>query len=173
MQINYEEIDKKANPGAFSVYDIEVLVPEIQKLKSGDVYLEVGVDRGRSLSIARKIAKKSVRVIGVDIQSDPKVPGTIFLQGDSLSVAKKYNGPLISVLFIDGEHSYVGCKSDIRAWIPKVKVGGVILFHDCDETSPGVMQAVAEYVNLNNKKVIEFKLFKRTDKNTSMALIRL
>ena len=168
-----EELDVKANPGAFSTFDAEVLVPEVEKLEAGDVYLEVGVDKGKSLSIMSMVAKDGVSIQGVDLRENPKVPGTVFFQGDSVEMANKWgkDGAKISVLFIDGDHSYEGCKRDIDAWYPHMKKDGVILFHDHDESSPGVMQAVAEFVNTHTLK--EYKMFKRTDKNTSMALIRL
>ena len=169
--MDYNELDKKANLGAFSTLDAEVLVPEVMKLKYGDVYLEVGVDKGKSLSIARMV-NKDCTVVGVDLGENPNVPNTDFLQGDSVEMAKQYNYTShISVLFIDGDHSYQGCKRDIEAWYPLMKEGGVILFHDCDETSPGVQWAVAEFVSTH--KLSEYKIFKRTDKNTSMALVRL
>ena len=168
--IDYGQLDIKANPGAFSIFDAEILVPAVSQLENGEVYLEVGVDRGRSLSIVRMVARDGVSVYGVDIQDDPKVPGTTFFKGDSVEVANSYSGEKISVLFIDGDHSYEGCKRDIEAWLPHMKPQGTILFHDCDETSPGVVQAVAEAYS---KYGINWKLHKRTDKNTSMAQIWL
>lgn len=171
-EINYEELDLKANPGAFSVYDAEVLVPEVAKLEPGQVYVEVGVDRGKSLSIARMVAKQGVHVWGVDLRDNPQVPGTGFLHGDSVEMSTKWDRSLpIDVIFIDGDHTYLGCKRDIDAWYPLMSETGIMLFHDHDETSPGVMQAVAEFVNTH--MVQRYDIFKRTDKNTSMARIVL
>lgn len=36
----------------------------------------------------------------------------------------------ISMLFIDGDHSYDGTKRDFEAWSPFVKPGGLVCFHD-------------------------------------------
>ncbi len=174
MNIDYQALDLKANTGAFSTLDAEILVPEVAKLEPGEVYLEIGVDKGKSLSIARMVAKDGVWIIGVDLKEDPQVPNTIFYQDDSVKRAETYKlvaGKSISVLFIDGDHSYNGCKRDIDAWHPLMKEGGIMLFHDCDETSPGVVQAVAEFVNTHT--VNRWELFKRTDKNTSMSRIQL
>ena len=60
MDLN--ELDIKAPLGAFSTFDAEVLVPEVEKLKFGDIYLEVGVDKGKSLYIAKQVAKEGVFV---------------------------------------------------------------------------------------------------------------
>lgn len=170
--LDYNDLDKKARPGAFSTLDMEVLVPEVQAIEPPGVYLEIGVDKGKSLSVARMVAKEGVRVFGIDLREDPKVPGTTFLRGDSREVVKTWDkDSTISVLFIDGDHSYEGCHADIVLWYPHMKKDGVMLFHDCDESSPGVLQAVAEFVNTHIVK--KFELFKRTDKNTSMARIAL
>jgi hypothetical protein len=34
------------------------------------------------------------------------------------------------MVFVDGDHSYEGCRGDIEAWTPHVRVGGVIAIHD-------------------------------------------
>jgi predicted O-methyltransferase YrrM len=36
----------------------------------------------------------------------------------------------ISFLFIDGSHEYKDVKKDFFEWFPKVKIGGIIAFHD-------------------------------------------
>jgi hypothetical protein len=174
MQVDYQELDKKARLGAFSTLDAEVIVPYIQHIKPGRAYVEIGVDKGKSLSIARMVAPKKTFVVGVDLKVNPDVPDTLFLQGDSVAMAKKYEDTLgipIQILFIDGDHSYQGCKRDLDAWYPLVLNLGYIFFHDHDESSPGVMQAAAEFVNTHTVNL--YKVFKRTDKNTSMAMIWL
>lgn len=165
--IDLEALDLKANPGAFSTYDMEILVPEVAKLLPGHTYLEVGVDRGKSLSVARMVAKKGVEVIGVDLRDDPLVPKTTFYRGSSPDIAEMYPD-VVDVIFIDGDHSYEGCKADIDAWYPKMARKGVMLFHDADETSPGVVRAIEEFAG-NNK----LEVFYSPNQRCSMARIRL
>lgn len=165
---NLDKLDLKANPGAFSTFDMAVCVPEIEKLEPGQVYLEVGVDRGKSLSIARMVAKRGVEVIGVDLRENPNVPDTLFFQMDSKDAAKIVNRK-VDVIFIDGDHSYEGCKADIDSWYPHMAKGGVMLFHDCDETSPGVVQAVKEFVEENGFEDVYYD----PNQRCSMARIRL
>lgn len=160
-------LDLKANPGAFSTFDMEVLVPEVENLEAGQVYLEVGVDKGKSLSVAKMVAKDGVKICGVDLRDDPEIDGTYFHHGDSPSFAKTFKGE-IDVLFIDGDHTYEGCKADIDAWYPQMAKDGVMLFHDCDATSPGVVQAVHEFAEAHG-----FELFESPNQRCSMARIRL
>jgi predicted O-methyltransferase YrrM len=49
---------------------------------------------------------------------------------------------LIDLLFIDGDHSYEGCRSDIEAWLPHVRRGAWVAFHDSGWE--GVARAIAE-----------------------------
>lgn len=64
----------------------------------------------------------------------------------------------VDIVFIDGDHSYEGCKGDIEAWLPNLKPGGLLLIHDYNKESlvfdpqlhphpkpwPGVNKAVDE-----------------------------
>ena len=54
-------------------------------------------------------------------------PWHTFMQGNSLEM--DFPEPL-DVLFIDGDHHYEGVKGDYDRHYPKVKSGGIILFHD-------------------------------------------
>lgn len=57
----------------------------------------------------------------------------------SLDLAKiweeKTNSQIIDILFVDGDHTYEGCKGDILGFYPYVREGGFILVHDYDKGS--------------------------------------
>lgn len=161
-----QQMEIDAPIGWFSQYDAEIFIPEVAAIPEYGVYLEVGVHLGRSLWTAREVAKESVEVWGVDLVDDPKIEGTHFIQGDSTKA--EFRKP-IDVIFIDGDHSYEGCKADIENWYPCMKENGVMLFHDCDDTSPGVVQAVKEFVEENDIKDVYYA----ENSRCSMARIRL
>lgn len=43
---------------------------------------------------------------------------------------------MADMVFVDGDHHYNGVRGDITAWVPKVKPGGVMSFHDYIEHPP-------------------------------------
>jgi hypothetical protein len=62
----------------------------------------------------------------------------------SVEAAKLYKDKSLDVVFIDANHSYESVRDDIEAWLPKVKMGGIIAGHDYTLNWPGVLQAVNE-----------------------------
>lgn len=37
---------------------------------------------------------------------------------------------IVDMVFVDGDHTYEGCKGDIENWLPNIRPGGVIALHD-------------------------------------------
>ncbi len=62
-------------------------------------------------------------------------------RGRSKDVSASWHRP-IDLLFIDGDHSYEGCSTDLKAWLRFVRPGGWVAFHDSSEE--GVAQAISE-----------------------------
>lgn len=62
---------------------------------------------------------------------------------DSAAGASCFEEASLDAVFIDADHSLEAVYSDLKAWVPKVKEGGIIAGHDFDE--PGVKRAVEEY----------------------------
>lgn len=137
--IDFTKEEAIAKPGSFSAFDMEVMYGFIENLKPSDVYLEVGVQYGRSLDFVRR--NSQAEVYGVDISDGlyQPVEGATFIHAPSNEAVKGWDKP-IDVLFIDGDHTYAGCADDFNNFAPFVKSGGWVVFHDCDETSPGVVE---------------------------------
>ena len=47
--------------------------------------------------------------------------------------------------FIDGSHTYEYCKNDSERCLSIAGPGAVFLWHDCDDTHPGVVRFVCEW----------------------------
>jgi len=67
------------------------------------------------------------------------------MRADSLTASMQFSDRSLDFVYIDGDHSYKGCRRDILAWAPKIKVGGVMAGHDYYNRPPfAVRRAVAE-----------------------------
>ncbi len=118
-------------------------------LKSQNIknVMEIGTANGGTLYLFSKIINKNGLIISTDISHqewkmnfyksfaiDSK---QIFLiTGDShkkttfCSIKKILKNKKLDLLFIDGDHSYIGVKSDFDMYKSLVKNGGIIAFHD-------------------------------------------
>jgi predicted O-methyltransferase YrrM len=71
----------------------------------------------------------------------------------SIQFADSVDNDSLDLVYIDGDHSYSAVKQDIIAWMPKVKVGGVISGHDFSWET--VRKALAEVFARNPNGVFE------------------
>lgn len=67
----------------------------------------------------------------------------------SWDAADNYEDDYFDFIYIDAGHNYEDVCKDIDAWMPKLKVGGIISGHDywLDMTNPGVVKAVDEKID--------------------------
>ena len=75
---------------------------------------------------------------------------TIIIKDYSVEAAKDIPDESLDFVYIDGAHDYDNVKADIKAWAPKVKIGGIIAgddFYSFPSGKGGVMQAVTEYTS--------------------------
>ena len=64
----------------------------------------------------------------------------------------EWDGAPIDVLWVDGDHSYEGAKTDFVDWSPFVRSGGVIAAHDAyRERFPGVLKAWNEVIGSSDE----------------------
>lgn len=54
---------------------------------------------------------------------------------DSISAASIFPNGFADLIYIDAGHTYDSVLSDIIAWSPKVRPGGIICGHDCEDRS--------------------------------------
>lgn len=60
-------------------------------------------------------------------RDNPKVN---IIQKNSVEAAREFNDKSLDFVYIDADHSYKAVDQDIKAWLPKVKDGGIIAGHD-------------------------------------------
>jgi len=81
---------------------------------------------------------------------------TRIIRSDSTLAAEAF--PLYSAdyVYLDADHTYEGCKRDIKAWWPNVRQGGILAGHDYVDVKArsgaqfGVVNAVDEFVKSKN-----------------------
>ncbi|MDD5242732.1 MAG: class I SAM-dependent methyltransferase [Syntrophorhabdaceae bacterium] len=74
----------------------------------------------------------------------------VILKGTSHEIANNFYKK-VDFLFIDGDHSYEGVKSDVDDWFPKLNDGGIVIFHDIG-WAEGVQRVVEESVRPHAKR---------------------
>ncbi len=141
------------DPECLAYYDI------LTSLDPGSVIVEVGLQFGRSSSIALQVAKAHhLRYHGIDPFIDPpnaheewmKLSLSIRNPETHLHVqpsAKVTCIEPIHTILIDGDHNYGFVSDDCHHFLPHVVAYGYALFHDYGSDSlPGVYKAVREYM---------------------------
>lgn len=62
---------------------------------------------------------------------------------ESVKASKLFLDNSIDFVMIDAAHDYINALEDIKAWYPKIKIGGIMAGDDLDW--PGVNKAVSEF----------------------------
>jgi predicted O-methyltransferase YrrM len=110
--------------------------------------VEIGVAEGASAASMRSVTSSDTKMYLIDPYCPGRVPGfnaikvvahrhvqqagsasIAWLEDFSFNVVKTWNTP-IDFLFIDGDHSYEGCRRDWNEWNQHVVKGGFVAFHD-------------------------------------------
>jgi len=67
---------------------------------------------------------------------------------DSLDAAQAFQDRQIDFVYLDADHSEEGVFADLCAWVPKVRIGGVIAGHDYGHRDfAGVQRAIDSYMD--------------------------
>jgi len=75
-------------------------------------------------------------------------------KGYSDNILNEFEDNYFDMVYIDGDHSYEGVKSDLKWSFLKVKNGGLICGHDYISSKfEGVVRAVNEFCNEHNLKI--------------------
>ena len=120
------------------------------------VIVNIGVEFGASVACLRAGHETaSIYAIDVDMSKAIRVKAH-YIEEDSGALPPTFPPDWwIDLLFIDGDHSYSGVVRD-TAWVPLVRQGGYVLFHDCYDWPPSPPRMVHQLVPGVNKAVEEW-----------------
>lgn len=154
--------------------DINTVLYAICKNLNVQSYLEIGVRRGRSMSIVASQTPEC-KIVGFDMWVENYCgvdnPGkdlvqqelnkfnfkgdVEFIDGDSRKTVQAYfkQNPdaYFDLITVDGDHSIGGAKRDIRNVIPRLKIGGILVFDDiCSHEHPYLKNVWHKMIENNN-----------------------
>lgn len=75
---------------------------------------------------------------------------SLLIKGISYHVSEKIEDNSLGLVYVDCDHSYIGVTRDINSWWPKLVKGGIMAFHDYENTAYGVKKAVQTFAMENN-----------------------
>jgi hypothetical protein len=78
----------------------------------------------------------------------------VVMIGDTAAVSTKFKSKSVDAVFVDAGHSEDEVRADILAWVPKIKIGGLIAGDDYTDESMGVKAAVTALFHERHVKVI-------------------
>lgn len=98
--------------------------------------------------------KDGKNIVWVDLEDEYLILQKHFTENKNVIIHKGFSNQVLNnfednyfdVIYIDGDHTYDGVKSDLYLSFKKVKNGGLICGHDYTEKMfPGVVKAVNEF----------------------------
>lgn len=163
--ITFEDVWKYTDTiyGSFTKAEAQAMYDTLLTIPPSSVVVEIGSYCGRSSSLIGMMAmqeEKGFEFYCVDNFITPwegKDVHAIFetnmrgikhelMKMNSKRASHLFDDGEIDFLFVDGDHLYEGVMADIKRWLPKVKVGGAVLFHDYNSSWEGVQNAVDQFV---------------------------
>lgn len=95
-----------------------------------------------------KLAALGLNIYDKFVLNVGSFPNLKILKGDSVEMAKTFNGNKVDMVFLDAGHTYEDVIEDIDTWLPKCN--RIIAGHDYCNGFPGVEKAVNEkFKNVN------------------------
>lgn len=111
--------------------------------------INIGAGGGTS-GLTFLAARDDVRLVTIDVVREINPLGGLENEAGILAAADPYNWQgrregihapsaevgatwtrgAVDLVFIDGDHTYLGCRADIDVWLPHLPPGGVMVLHD-------------------------------------------
>ncbi|MCK6625138.1 MAG: class I SAM-dependent methyltransferase [Anaerolineae bacterium] len=160
---------------AWRYADIVTVLLAAARLIRPTSYLEIGVRRGRSMAMVASTCPEC-EIVGFDIWRENYAsmanPGPEFVQSEIKKVGYRGRLELISgnshetvpryfkehpdaffdLITVDGDHSAKGAEQDLRDVMPRVKIGGMLVFDDISHpTQPHLLEVWQRVVGANRQ----------------------
>jgi len=158
----------------------EVEIPNMDRHDLPTLFHELGFTKGAEIGVERGVYSKTIcqRMLGVKLflvdpwkayrgyrehVSQEKLDGFYeetkerlrdydveLVRKFSVDAAKDFENESLDFAYLDGNHEYSHVVNDLTAWVPKVKIGGIVSGHDFisrknPEYLMGVIPAVRGY----------------------------
>lgn len=119
------------NPYDEGDWHVPVIHAAVEAL--GGVYVEIGVRCGDCFN---KVAPAAAEAHAVDPVRDETVKGGRFWHMNSDEFFAAYDGPDLTVVFIDGDHTYEQASRDYANAMDRLARDGIVFLHDTWPVSP-------------------------------------
>lgn len=159
-RVFYDDFDlSKHMPGDYMSGAFSQMIYSIARFSGAKVIVEVGVWKGLTASLLVQAAHMNTgHCWGIDrgeCKDEAKrridrlglAHCWTYIQSDSAKAGQTWEHGPIDFLMIDAGHEYPEVVADRQAWIPHVKPGGYVFFHDyLHHMGAGVYRAVNEFI---------------------------
>lgn len=133
-------IDLAIGQGFLTIREVEAIKAIVNRLPRGGA---IGVNIGSGMSTSTiAVLEEPVDITLYDIDLDLSHGARPLqehgyhedirlkrIEGDSSTIGRAFTLP-VDYLFIDGDHFEPGVRADCEAWLPHMRSGGYVLFHD-------------------------------------------
>jgi predicted O-methyltransferase YrrM len=159
--------------------DILTVLYAISRNITVESYMEIGVRRGRSMAVVASANAEST-IVGFDMWLENYAgienPGPDFVASELKKVGYKGELKLISgnsrrtvpeyfkanphayfdVITVDGDHSASGAVADLKNVIPRLKIGGALVFDDICNVSHPALRHVWDKLVVKSKRFMTY-----------------
>lgn len=147
----------KDEPPLMTPSEINLLVDSVRSMKTLDIAVELGCYAGKTSIIIASEIPIGARYIAVDsfvidystvrdraIKLFQKYPVIELIEKSTNDAAEMFNDP-IDWLLVDADHQDHSIQEDSKNWLPKVRSGGLVAFHDyANSQFPSISKRVEE-----------------------------
>jgi predicted O-methyltransferase YrrM len=167
----------------------EKLLHYVSAVPDAGTIVEIGTaDGGTSLLMHRHCAKRGIKIVTIDTAATQRAHRILkntnveMISACSWKYASKWrksHTEKVDLLFIDGDHSFLGVCRDFLRWSVHLNPKGAVLFHDVDPEYRGGLAHYAVYLftqTILRKKILarpvhEYRfLYGRLKKDTDLKL---